>query len=209
MVFFSHVRLTQISKNAAIYQLLLLPQNKTIMKRNIFNILLLAGAAVVFSSCKDDDDDKKTPNVFKVGEVSTTITAGLFRYDTEIGGADDDIYMHEIVLVGEGLSWDSNGEAQGQGNGLSLGIISATTALEVGTYEFTGTDEVTDPFDFWTGDAFTDLFTDSQQEYDFTEGTIVIAKSGDVYTIDVTGAAGETAITGHFSGKLTSIEKVQ
>jgi hypothetical protein len=173
------------------------------MKRNIFNILLLASAAVALSSCKDDD---KKASSLKIDGESTAITAGLLFYSTDLSGENNDFYRHEIVLLGKGLSSDNTGDVTGEGNGLSLEIASATTSLEVGTYTFTGTDVDNEPFDFWNGSAYTGVNTQQQQELDFTEGTITVSKSGDTYTINVTGAAGDAAIEAYYSGKLIMVE---
>jgi hypothetical protein len=89
---------------------------------------------------------------------------------------------------------------------LSLGIVSATTELEPGTYSFTGTDVGSVAFDFWDGNAYTGLDTQAEESFPFTDGAVTVAKSGDVYTIDVSGVSGETAIEGHFVGKLDKVE---
>jgi hypothetical protein len=173
------------------------------MKRNILNILLLAGAVVIFSSCKDDDE--KSAGSFKIEDVSTTIKTGVFIYSSELSGENDDIYRHEVAFLGEGLSI-SDDEAVGEGNALLMEIVSSTTALEPGTYAFKGSDVGSEPFDFSYGTAYIDLNAADEQDFDFTEGTITVSKSGDVYTIDVSGTADGLAVEGHFSGKLVSLE---
>ena len=184
--------------------LVYLCQIKPNMKRNVFNILLLSGVAIAFSSCKDDDDKKET-NIFKVGTISTTIKSGTLIYDTSLGGENNDIYRHELVLIGPGLSMNED-ETIGEGNGLVLDLVSSTTTLEPGTYNFTGTDVGSVAFDLWDGDAYIDLNTQEEQAFAFSDGAITVAKSGDVYTIDVSGVSGETVIEGHFEGKLGMVE---
>jgi hypothetical protein len=177
------------------------------MKRNILNILLLAGAAVIFSSCKDDDE--KSASSFKIDAVSTTIKTGVFIQSSDLSGENNDIYRHELAFLGEGLSI-VEGQAVGEGNALHMEIVSSTTALEPGTYSFKGSDVGSKAFDFSYGTAYIDLNADDEQEFEFTEGTITVSKSGEVYTINVSGTADGVdgvAVEAQFSGKLVSLAK--
>lgn len=176
------------------------------MKRNVLNILLLAAAAVVFSSCKDDDD--KASNEFKIDGASVSIKSAGLLYDPTPGESPktgEDIYFHFVTFLSEGLTLTDEGNGpfvSGEGDGLTFGLISSTTDLEPGKYEFTGTDDNAAPFDFFDGSGYYDLNTNDESEFDITGGTVTVSKSGDTYTIDFDGVIDDTAVKLHYSGTL-------
>lgn len=97
----------------------------------------------------------------------------------------------------------------GEGDVINLDVLSSTTDLEPGTYEYTGTEEGGVPFDLWDGSVYLDWNTQDESELTITGGTMKVSKSGDTYTIDFDGVSGETTIKIHYTGTVTKILKDQ
>lgn len=182
------------------------------MKRKITNALLLV-VAVVLASCGDDDEGPSS--YYTLDGSKKTMVSGVFFYDDSPGESKSgkDIYFHQVVLVSAGINVTGTNPS-GTGDLVTLMLASETTQLETGSHSFVGDDTESEPKDFVYGDiavGFNASSGNSTALYDFTSGTVTVAKSGDIYTIDFEGKViggnqtQEHTVTGHYSGTLTSI----
>jgi hypothetical protein len=182
------------------------------MKQKFTNALLLA-VAVVLASCGDDDEAPSS--YYTLDGAKKTLASGVFFYDDSPGESKSgkDIYFHQVVLVSAGINVTGT-SATGTGDLVTLMLASGTTQLEIGTHSFVGSDTESEPKDFVYGDiavGFNASSGNSTAEYDFTSGTVTVAKSGDIYTIDFEGKVAlenqtqTQTVSGHYSGTLTSI----
>jgi hypothetical protein len=182
------------------------------MKRKFTNALLLV-VAVVLASCGDDDEGPSS--YYTLDGSKKTLASGVFFYDDSPGESNSgkEIYYHQVILVSAGIDMTGT-SATGTGDLVTLMLASGTTPLETGTHSFVGDDMEAEPKDFVYGDiavGFNASSGNSTAKYDFTSGTVTVAKSGDIYTIDFEGKVvvenqtQEHTVTGHYSGPLTSI----
>jgi hypothetical protein len=201
------------------------------------SLTVLAVVAVLITSCKDDKEDGPSNN-FTVEGSKKGLSFGMLAVDVDAATNNETgavYYRHEIVLAGDGFELDMSGgdpDLKGQGDGIALAIVSATQELEVGTFNFTGTEENPTPFDFWDGNVYINYNTTTDETdavYIFTSGKITVAKSGDIYTIDFEGTVHQAeteidpqygltingldpskspvSIKGHFTGALPGYEQ--
>lgn len=194
-------------------------QNISHMKRNFFSLLFLAAAGAVFTSCDDQITDEAavttTPtNYFSLSGSTQDTPTGILQYSTKAEkntASGETYYRHEIGLLTTAfeLGYDETEGLiiAGDGSSVWLDINSKSSSLEPGTYTFTGVEESSRAFDFSYGSA--DL---QGGHYKFTSGKIVVAKTGNTYTIDFDGdvvAEGTTeskVVKGNFSGTLKAFE---
>lgn len=189
------------------------------MKRNFFSLLLFAAAGVAFTSCDDniagETAIKSTQtNYFALSGSTQDTPTGILQYNTKAEkntASGESYYRHEIGLLTSefeiGYDETEGLIIGGAGSSVWLDINSQTSSLEPGTYIFTGVDDSSRAFDFGYGAAEIE-----GKLYKFTSGKIVVAKTGNTYTIDFDGdvvAEGATeskAVKGNFSGALKTFE---
>lgn len=182
------------------------------MKRRFTNALLLA-VAVVLASCGDDDEGPSS--YYTMDGSKKTLASGVFFYDNTPGESKSgkDIYYHQVTLVSADINL-VGASPSGTGDLVTLMLASGTTGLEIGSHSFVGSDSESEPKDFVYGDiamGFNAATGDRTSEYDFESGTVTVAKSGDIYTIDFEGEVvlenqtQKHTVSGHYSGTLTSI----
>jgi len=186
---------------------------------NSLLLMLLASAFLMFA-CGGDDERPK--NQFSAEGDSYKLSKSYSVLADQIEDEDgNDIYIHYVYLVGDGLDVDVEGgniELSGEGNILAFGLISSDDDLAEGTYEFGGGAEAG-----VVGESL--IYSDynpNSGEYDrifgAIEGTIKVSKSGGktTFKINVTEFAtldeegdeveGEGSLKGYFNGKVTVIE---
>lgn len=182
------------------------------MKRRFTNALLLA-VAVVMASCGDDDEGPSS--YYTLDGSKKTLASGIFFYDDSPGESKSGktIYYYQVTLVSAGINVNGT-SSSGTGDLVTLMLASETTQLEIGSHSFVGDDTEAEPQDFVYGDiavGFNASTGNATSEYDFESGTVTVAKSGDIYTIDFEGEVvvenqtQKHTVSGHYSGTLTSI----
>lgn len=156
-------------------------------------LLLLVLSVFVLSACGEDDEKSGTKGEFTLGDETTTISSGLFAYDTSPQEDDNENVYHrnELIFLGKGLKVVSSGgeyELTGDGNMLDLLVNNSGEQLEVGTYTWQS-EENEQPFDLWAGWLTLNVNSDNEEEYELESGTLVVTKSGSTYKITFTGTA--------------------
>lgn len=183
------------------------------MKRKLLHALLLATAVFGFSSCSDDDDGPS--NNFTVNGTTKGIqTAIAFYSDNANEDANGNTYYsHDLQFVDVAITTTS-----GKYSSFDFNINSSTTTLADGTYVVVEDENNTSDkaLQIWYGGASIDAVIDGSDgtEYEIISGSATIKKSGDSYTVDLTGKAvkeGEAASTAtdvklHFSGKFQTLD---
>lgn len=176
--------------------------------RLMLSMIAIAATAFVFSSCSDDDD-KPAGSVTYKGEKINFKNATLI-YSTEKLFNDQQVayYEHELGLFGGSFKIDADGYASGKGDVFYVSILSSSTSLEAGTYDL---DTETGPLSIssaqiWKGATATSL---PEEMIYLDEAKIIVTKSGDKYTFEITGSSDGDAITGSFTGKLKTYEATE
>jgi len=100
----------------------------------------------------------------------------------------------------------SGGDVTGKGSVVSLTLSSATSTIDAGTYIFNG-DEDVEVAGKMKGLVLINYNSsdNSGNRYEFTAGTAIVAKTGDVYTVDVTATANNSQVVAHFSGTVSPL----
>ncbi|HYF70103.1 MAG TPA: hypothetical protein VD884_18305 [Ohtaekwangia sp.] len=164
-----------------------------------FSFCVAIAATLGFSSCKDDDEKSKAPdNKFTLESLSEKITDAALIYD-ESEAEDDEgnpYHRNSIAFITEGGQLVSDPQYggvnfDGDGSYFELFLNNEGQTLEAGNYPFQ-TEENEQPFDFWLGVVVTERNTDNEKGYRFTDGAVVITKSGSTYDIKVEGEVRET-----------------
>jgi hypothetical protein len=187
------------------------------MKLVTRNFALLLFVAVGLFSCKDDDKAPAPDNKFTIGDNSYKIKTGIFFKDVEPNSDDNgtDYYRNSISFLTDGISFtDVDGEeiATGEGDMVDLLINNEGRELKAGTYTWQS-EENEQPFDLWSASVTLNWNGAGETEYDFKSGTLVVAKSGDTFTITFEGIAvgdanhdeipdSEVTVSGQFEGTL-------
>jgi hypothetical protein len=186
------------------------------------NAAFLLFATIAIVSCKDDEPSKPAPdNKFSIEDDNYTIKTGMFLKDMTVGldANNNEYYRNSVIFTTDGVTTitvDGETQALGAGDIVELMLNNAGQALEAGTYTWQS-EEHEQPFDFWSGQITLDwdaTVQDSGIEYNFTSGTVTVAKSDDTYTITFEGVAvGDVnhdelpdepvTVSGQFEGKLT------
>ena len=103
--------------------------------------------SLVFVSCTKDDDDNVSndnANEITIGNVTYAINSS-FRTKGEF--ISDGVYEHDVYLLGEGLSFDTNGNISGVGSMVYANIYTdSENTLTNGTYEYPPFGEALDVF---------------------------------------------------------------
>jgi hypothetical protein len=195
------------------------------MKRNFFSTLIIAvAAATFFASCDEHNEENlvKTPAIVTEEATSSAITIDGISQSTTTGilqfavtaekGAREQLFRHELGLLTSGFTTSYDEEegliVNGNGSSIWLQIYSKSQNLEEGIYSFTGSQDNGNAFDFWYGAVDAD-----NQNYLFTEGQLIVAKKGEVYSIEVAGkitTAGSKeikTIKGSYTGTIAAFEK--
>jgi hypothetical protein len=199
------------------------------MKRNFLNILLVAvAAATFFASC----DEAHEESLAKTSAVSSTTaaggsitiennsentTAGIFQFaatpESQLSERES-VFRHELGLLTNGFTTsydDTEGLiVNGSGSSIWLQLYSKSKNLEEGVYTFTGSQDHGKPFDFWYG-----AVDSENKNYLFTEGQVIVSRTGDTYSITVEGkitTAGSSeikSIQGSYSGALSTFKSTR
>lgn len=161
--------------------------------------LFVAVLCLGLVSCSDDDDDNK--NVFAYGSDSYDIHNGLIlNYGNYFS---QNTYNLDLCLCTEGVSFDEEDEEfVGSGKMLRAYMWCTSAELAEGTYTYDPDESGdTNTFDYLIISEGYDLITE------LTAGTIVVAKSGNIYTIAVAGTdATGKVISASYKGTLNTVE---
>lgn len=154
----------------------------------------LAMAVVLVSSCKDDDDEQaKLEDHFTLGGTQKDLSTIVVFYDETPGKNNGTTYYrNEIVFISKTISIDQSSDyakLSGEGDAISLEIVSNTEKLEAGTYTFTGDETNLSPFTIWSGGIYINYNIENKtgEQYVFTAGTVKVEKSDIWYTIALEG----------------------
>jgi hypothetical protein len=184
--------------------------------------ITLLSAIFLMSSCRDDD--AKSNNHFTLDELKKPLKAAVLFYDQE--PMDNDVtgetfFRNDLILyTGFDLITEDDGEKEfsGEGDAVLLSINTSSQNLEEGTYTWTGTEEDPSVFDFWSGNVILSYNTTTEvgESWDFIDGEIQVSKSGDVYTIMLTGTIDadlnhdgdfeDVQVSASYKGKITHTE---
>jgi hypothetical protein len=172
------------------------------MKQKLQITLLLTALTISFFSCKKSDE--KPANKFTYDSKTYALKSGTVDLDTD-DQDDDPLYYHNVILY-TGLTIE-NHDFTGTGNVISFDIASATGSVEAGVYNFDDVEANYKAGDLTGLSVFINYNTSAKtgDRYELTAGTATITKSGETYTIDITGTANSKAITIHFSGLLPTL----
>jgi len=176
------------------------------MRKKLQSTLLLAVLTITIFSCKKSDE--KPSNHFTYDSKSYAIKSGITDLDTESTPSTADnspVYFHDLYLMTSGLT-TSGGDVTGKGSVVSLTLSSATSTIDAGTYIFNG-DEDVEVAGKMKGLVLINYNSsdNSGNRYEFTAGTAIVAKTGDVYTVDVTATANNSQVVAHFSGTVSPL----
>jgi hypothetical protein len=182
---------------------------KTIKLRIVNSILAVVVLIVASSACRKDEVTAPA-NFFTVDGVSKNITIAALSYAAtpNTSGFGKATYRNEFAFVSEGLTLTGN-KFSGKGDAIYLSINGATQTLDEGTYVFTGTELNAEPLQVWDGNTYLNFDTSTQigEKLKFTAASLMVTKSGTVYTVNVKGTAGSKAIVAQFTGAITNIAK--
>lgn len=197
------------------------------MKKVSLKAALLLFATISIVSCKDDDEPSKAApdNKFTIGDNVSKIATGYFIKDLSVGHDDNEnaYYRNSLFFITEGITTttvEGETEALGEGDLLELQINNAGQELQVGTYTWQS-EENEQPFDLWSAQAhlgWKRADGDAGTEFNFQSGNVVVAKSGDVWTITFEGVAVGDAnhdeildapvnVSGKFEGSLSLAQR--
>jgi hypothetical protein len=167
--------------------------------RRLLTVLLIAITLSVLSCTKEEDQSK---NYFNYDGKNYGLAAGYGFYDQDTD-TDPPAYFHEVVLVGRGITVTENDFA-GTGNLIAFTIGSASQTVEPGTYHYNLVEG-----SFKAGDLVSGLvgFNVNTEDYTgivhfFSDGKVVVTRSGDTYTLDVDVVADGKPLKVHFVGPL-------
>ena len=143
--------------------------------------IILLSMSMIFIGCNRDDDDERT-NEYVIGSTSYKITDALY----EIG--NDSIFT---------LGFVSQGTIDSPTQGFAIYFKGKTTYPE-GTYSITNAS---------TGDGPCTAIVINNNVYPrITSGTVIIAKSGDTYTVEIRDGYVDTlkySFSAYYKGKFT------
>jgi hypothetical protein len=177
------------------------------MKHNLSKILLIVFCTLAIFSCSKDEDEAKPNNNITYDGKSYVIATGVFDLDATVDNFNSaNGYYQDIILVDNNFTV-SNGGFSGTGNAVSISLISATAEIEAGTYNFQSVEAQYKPGDFTAGAVFVNFSMSSGTggRYQFTDGKVVVTKSGDTYTVTIDGTADGKEVKASFTGKVTTI----
>jgi hypothetical protein len=193
-------------------------ENLRSMKVNFISTLAFAAMATFFIACDDQSESKyETPIASSIqsGEISidghsARAKAGILQYST-VPVTSTSYYRHELGLVTEGFTaqYDETEGLmlQGEGTGIWITLNSPSSALEPGTYTFSGSQSSADAFDFWYGSV------DAKgKNYLFTSGEMTVVETSGLYTITVdgtvttVGSSAQKHIKATYSGALRTFK---
>lgn len=168
--------------------------------------LFVAVLCLGFTSCSDDDDDK---NVMVYSVDSNSESYDIYGGQISSWGEySDNLYDFDLNLYTKEVSFDKDEEEFIVGQGgkmLQIEIWASSAELTTGTYTY-------DPDYSEVAGTFTYMgFGGENGELaKFTEGTVVVTKSGENYTLVIAGknAAGKT-ITAYYHGTLNKYTMTQ
>lgn len=158
------------------------------MKFTFRNLALIFLVAVGLMAC--NDEAASPDNKFIFGETTYKIGTGAFFKDItpNTDGDGDTYHRNELVFLTEGLTITEDVSLAGSGSLVDLLINNTGTELQAGTYTWQS-EANEQPFDFWAGYITLNYGLESEIEYVFTSGTLVITKSGNNYKATLEGTA--------------------
>jgi len=179
------------------------------MKSNFRTMIISTMLVVTMMACKDKEEGPK--NTYTVDGTSKALKSGYSLYAATANKNPDtgvSYYWNDLLLLTDGLRVEpNNGDPQlkGTGDAVYLGLAGSTQELEAGTYNFTGSDEKNNPFDFWGGNL--EVTRDMEKRtmskvYRFIEGKIIVTKNGDKFTINVDGKVQEASFQDNTIGEV-------
>jgi hypothetical protein len=171
--------------------------------KKLFLACFLIAATFSFQSCKDDDK-KSTGNELSYDGGKIKVIAALrdMDPDSEEGSGGVDIYFHEVLLISEGFTYDVE-NLYGAGDAVAITLVTGSeTEIPEGTYTIALTSV---PF---TLDATMYIDYDADNEtagaVHYPEnGTVVVAKAGDTYTLTLDLMFDGKKLTGTYKGTLS------
>jgi hypothetical protein len=172
-------------------------------------MMTLAILMLAASACKKDEVAAPTSS-FTVDGASKNLKSAALLYATtsETSGTGKTYYRTELLLMSEGLTI-SGTKATGKGDAIDLFINGASQKLDEGTYTFTNTGSNPEPLQISKASIYInyDSITELGDQLKFTALNMTVTKSGDTYTIAITGTAGGKAIVGQYIGTVTNVSK--
>ena len=174
------------------------------MGSKLLNILSLIVCGVLILSCDKNDNDPA--NSFSFYYQDYPIKTGIIDLDPDSSPSNyigkGPIYFHKIYLLTDGLSI-SRSDSTGTGSMISLTLVSATGEIDAGTYFFA--ESANFMAGDWTGSMLIDYPTGTV--HFLFRGKVIIARNGDVYTIDLDSPEyqGTPEIRAHFQGTLSPL----
>lgn len=177
--------------------------NKSIISFFSF-ALFFAFASVSLISCSDDDDDDKFESIITYDSESYAINGGYLMDWGEHENIEG-IYNLDLRLYTEGVSFNESDGRTGEGKILYAELWSSSEELVSGTYTYSTYDDVA--ANRFTLLSIYDNGDEEDSEIFFTSGTITVNKSGNNYTITVTGKdSDDKTISASFKGALNVYE---
>ncbi|RAW02356.1 hypothetical protein [Pseudochryseolinea flava] len=157
-------------------------------------VLTAAMSLLALSSCKDDDKKIAVDNKLTANTETIKLTDAAFIWDTKAGTDDDgnEYYRNELAFLSAGMQISANedGSPKLTGNAtiMTLLINNDIQELQPGTYTWQG-EEHEQPFDLWDAYYYKNYDLESEQRYGFSTAQLVVTKSGDSFTLVLSGTA--------------------
>ena len=172
------------------------------MKSNFIRIVFISICfSLLFTGCKKDDNSGPTNHLNYSGSKHELTKGYLQNYGEEFSG---DVYNFDLILCSSGITVTEDA-GSGVGNFLYFDMYSSSaTELTAGSYTFSTSGSYT-PSTFDEGEAGInyDIANEIGTRLSFVGGTVVIEKTGNIYTITIDCALPTAAkVTGYYKGEL-------
>ena len=159
----------------------------------LLKFVFVIAMAYMGLACKENER-RQLKDTFSFNDENSVIQTASFVYDLEPGLDDEgnEYYRNQLMFTSDGVivvpDGDGGADVQGSGTILALLINNDGQTLEPGLYTWQS-EENEQPFDFWSGDLYVNWNKVGEKPYAFTEGTVRVSKSKEIYRIIANGIA--------------------
>jgi hypothetical protein len=172
------------------------------MKRNLNKLVFCSIlCSILLIGCKKDDDSGPSNSLTYSGTKYELSKGYLENYGETW---EDNVYNFDLTLCSSGITVTEDAHT-GVGNFFYFEMYSSSaTELTPGTYTFSSSDvETPSTFDMGLAGVNYDIANEIGTYLEFVGGTVVIEKTGSIYTITIDCALPSAAkVTGYYKGEL-------
>lgn len=172
------------------------------MRRNYIKIVFFSiSCSILLTGCSKDDDSGPS-NYLTYSGIKYELSKGYLENYGEAWV--DDVYNFDLTLCSSGITVTEDAHS-GVGNFFYFEMYSSSaTELTPGTYTFSSSgDETPSTFDEGLAGVNYDIANEIGTYLEFVGGTVIIEKTGNIYTITIDCALPSAAkVTGSYKGEL-------